>query len=314
MDKLRLAYRDNDRTPVIFCIREMARRHYDIDVEALRIQDNAKFESAIFEDGAEVLIEHTEYLYGEPYRGRNVTMFVAPCITTDLYFMVSKDVTEVEQLVGGTVAIRGSGRPHSSMLELRSMGLDGRVNTVIVPDSEVGRWGQYKKVTSGECGGAFMTTLYLPPALAAGLHVLHAPEVEVIGHFAQACTTSFASGHADLMDRYIRANVHALCFLKLQRQAAMEIVAEEPARLMKIDDGAELERFVEAIVPQLQLKPYPTPQAVANTYESAVAEYPGAEGQNPLAIWDLHWVKQVDDSGFIDGLIQSMSSSQSDRH
>jgi hypothetical protein len=29
METLRLAYRDDDQTPVIYCIREMALRHYE---------------------------------------------------------------------------------------------------------------------------------------------------------------------------------------------------------------------------------------------------------------------------------------------
>jgi hypothetical protein len=37
-------------------------------------------------------------------------------------------------------------------------------------------------------------------------------------------------------------------------------------------------------------------------------EYPDTAGLNPLAIWDVHWVKQLDDSGFIDDLIQSMTA------
>ena len=38
MQTVRLAYRDEDRTPVIFCIKEMARQHYDVEVEIVLIQ------------------------------------------------------------------------------------------------------------------------------------------------------------------------------------------------------------------------------------------------------------------------------------
>jgi hypothetical protein len=50
----------------------------------------------------------------------------------------------------------------------------------------------------------------------------------------------------------------------------------------------------------LKVRPYPTPQAIVNTYEIATIEYPGAKGLNPLTLWDLHWVKWLDDGGFID--------------
>lgn len=306
MDTIRLAYRDNDRTPVIFCIREMA-RNYDVDVEVLHIQPTDEYEAAIFGGATDVIIEHTEYLFGAPIRGKNVTMFCAPSVATESHLVTRPDVKEVAQLAGGTVAIRGSGRPQASIIALKEMGLGGKVDTVIVRDSEVGRWGQWKKVVSGECVATFMSALYLPEALAAGLHELPNPGVEVIGQFAQGCTTSFAAAHDDLMVRYVKGVIHALCLVKLKPADALEIASGEPMRLMKITDRGELKRAFDAIVKPLQMKPYPTPRAIANSYEIAMAEYPGGEGLNPLAMWDTHWVKQADDSGFIDKLITSLT-------
>jgi hypothetical protein len=187
------------------------------------------------------------------------------------------------------------------------MGLEGRVSTVIVPDSDVGRWGQWKKVVGGECVATFMSSLYLHDALAAGLHELNTPRVEVVGQFAQACLTSFAAANDDLMRRYVQSVIHALALMKLQRGAALEIVAQEPMRVMKLGGRQELERSFDAIVGPLQIKPYPTPKAIANSYEIAMAEYPGSEGLNPLAIWDIHWIKQLDDNGFIDALTAEMA-------
>lgn len=306
MEKIRLAYRDNDRTPVIFCIRAMA-RNYDVDVDVLHIQPTEEYEAAIFDGATDVIIEHTEYLVGAPIRGKNVTMFCAPSVATESHLVAKPEIKEIAQLAGGTVAIRGSGRPQSSIIALREMGLEGKVDTVIVRDSEVGRWGQWKKVVSGECVATFMSALYLPEALAAGLHELPNPGIEVIGQFAQASTTSFAAAHDDLMSRYVKGVIHALCLMKLKPVEALDIASGEPMRLMKISDRSELKRAFDAIVKPLQLKPYPTARAIANSYEIAMAEYPGGESLNPLAMWDTHWVKQADDSGFIDELITSMT-------
>ena len=80
---------------------------------------------------------------------------------------------------------------------------------------------------------------------------------------------------------------------------------------MKIKDTEKLNRQFDSIARGLKTKPYPTPQAVANTFEIATLEYPGAKGLNPLTLWDLHWVKELDDEGFIDHLIRQMSLSDS---
>ena len=91
----------------------------------------------------------------------------------------------------------------------------------------------------------------------------------------------------------------------LRKEEALKIVAAEPMKRMKITDHRELERQFDSIVKLLQLKPYPTPQAIANTFEIATAEF-GAADINPLTLWDLHWVKELDDEGFIDNLIREM--------
>lgn len=62
-------------------------------------------------------------------------------------------------------------------LWLRMMGLEKDVSTSIVDDNAVGRWGQWKKVVSGECVATFMSPLYLPEAVRAGLKVLPLPKI-----------------------------------------------------------------------------------------------------------------------------------------
>ena len=58
----------------------------------------------------------------------------------------------------------------------------------------------------------------------------------------------------------------------------------------------------------LKIRPSPTPQAIVNPYEIAVIEYPAAKGMNPLTLWDLHWVKDLDDTGFIDELVKRIEA------
>ena len=38
-------------------------------------------------------------------------------------------------------------------------------------------------------------------------------------------------------------------------------------------------------------------QAIANTYEIATIDYPAATRLNRLTLWDLHWVKGLEDAG-----------------
>ena len=306
MDRIRLAYRDEDRTPVIFCIQAMARERYELDVEVLQVKGTREYEAALFDGTCDVIIEHLEYLYGNPTLARQVSMFCAPVLRNGLELVVRPEVQDVAALRGTTLAIRSHGRPHAIMLRLRKMGLQGQVSTTIVRDEDVGRWEQWRTVADGTCGAAFISRLYLPPALAAGLKVLDAPDIEVVGHYSQACLTSFAAAHPEVMLRYVRSVVHALALMTRRRAEALAIARDEPMRRMGLTDGVELERQVDAIIADLQVPPYPTPEAVANMYEVATAQYGGAGLMNPLSVWDLHWLRQLDAEGFVDALLAEL--------
>jgi hypothetical protein len=305
MRTVRLAYRDDDRTPVIFCIKEMGRRHYNVDVDVIHIKPVKEYEQALFNGACDVLIEHLEYLYPLAAQGKKITMFCAPCLGRGLHFVVRSDFSDIEEMRGKTIAVRASGRPDSIRLWLRMMGLERDVKMQIISDDEVGRWGQWKKVESGECIGTFMSELYLPTALEAGLKALRLPDLPVVAYYAQACLSRFAADNSDLLRDYLKSVIHAIGLMVLRKPEALEIVFGEPMRRMKITDRAEMERQYDGIVKDFQLKPFPTPVAIQNMYEIGVAEY-GPADINPLTLWDIHWVKQLDDSGFIDDLISKL--------
>jgi len=118
--------------------------------------------------------------------------------------------------------------------------------------------------------------------------------------------SEFARKKSAVLKNYVRSVIHGICWMKHRRQEAMKVVTGEPMRRMKISDAHEMERHFDAIVSKLQIKPYPTLEALSATYEIACQEY-GAKGLNPLALWGMHWVKELDDEGFIDALIQDMT-------
>jgi hypothetical protein len=308
VDTVRLAFRDPDRSPVIYCVKEVASRHYDLNVEIIRVRETAAYEAAPFDGTCDLICEHHGYLYEEVAQRRHaVAMFLAPVIDSDDNLVVGPRITGPEDLRGARVAVRARGRPFAITLQLKSLGLDDGVNIIRVDDEEVGRWGQWKKVASGECAATFIPCLHLAPALEAGLHVLPGVGLQTVGHFVHACSSAYAQANQDVMLRYIRAAVHAICLMKLRRNEALDIVSGEPARLMRLeDDRPTLERAFDCIVAALQIKPYPTPASIANAYEVACAEWPGARGINPQTLWDLHWLKRLDDEGFIDRLIAEL--------
>ncbi len=304
MRTVRLAYRDRDRLPLIACIREMARRHYDVDVDVVHIQPTGEYEAALFDDKCDLIVEHLEFLYARAAGGAEATMFCAPVDRTGVELMAPPAVKEVRELQGKTIAVRSSGRPDSIYMRLKAAGLDPS-DTVLVADADVGRWGQWKKVVSGECAAAFMSPLYMAPAEAAGLEVLPVPDLPMVGNFGHACLTRFAAANDALMEDYVRAVVHAICLMKYRPAEALEVALAAPTA-QEGDDAAELERRIGIIARTLKTTPFPSDEAIANTHEIAVAEDPASAGVDPRSLWNARWVERLDRSGFIAGLVAEL--------
>ena len=49
-------------------------------------------------------------------------------------------------------------------------------------------------------------------------------------------------------------------------------------------------------------KPYPHPVAIWNVYNLDIAGNPEVNFIGPLEIWDFHYLREIDYSGFIDQL------------
>ena len=101
---MKLAYRDHDRAPVIYLIKEMAKRHYDLDIEVVHIFPNDDFEAALFNGACDVIIEHTEYLFAEVAKGAKVTFFCAPLLETGLEIVTRPELMSLDALEGQRIA------------------------------------------------------------------------------------------------------------------------------------------------------------------------------------------------------------------
>jgi hypothetical protein len=58
----------------------------------------------------------------------------------------------------------------------------------------------------------------------------------------------------------------------------------------------------QQLAPILEPKLYPTMAAIANVYEEAKRQDADAEKINPMELWDLHHIRRLDDSGYVDAL------------
>jgi hypothetical protein len=81
-------------------------------------------------------------------------------------------------------------------------------------------------------------------------------------------------------------------------------VKKHCSQLLKLHDDEEWDCFYDTQSESLESAPYPTIEALQNVFALAVKRDPQIKEFNPLTLWDLHYVKEIDDSGYIRQLYQ----------
>lgn len=138
-----------------------------------------------------------------------------------------------------------------------------------------------------------------------GLNAIELPALPVIHNTTICASTEFVRNNEEIVATFLKALIEVIYFFKSEKQKSCAILARELAPLIGLEADDEVEYLHEQWSQLLCAKPYPDPLAVWNLYELDVAHDPKANSVAPLETWDTHYLRMIDDSGFIDALYRS---------
>ncbi len=256
--------------------------------------------------------------YGYRARGDNWTYLGQTVCQVNHKLCVRPDsgIAGIADLRGKKVGIRGSHPALNDWVFLKQRGLDvdrGDIELInqvrIKPgsmDAEPGQEAQERLPKWGFVkSGAVDATLITPPqtvfAARAGLKIIDIEPLPMINFTTISTSANFVHKHPDLCERFIKGLIEGIAVFKTQPERTKKIIKERHNSEGQLDDEmvdlvySELARILE---PKL----YPTMAAIDNVYQEAVRKDADARKVNPLALWDMHIVRKIDDSGFIDKL------------
>jgi ABC-type nitrate/sulfonate/bicarbonate transport system substrate-binding protein len=153
---------------------------------------------------------------------------------------------------------------------------------------------QFELLTSGKADAALITG-GTAQYEEAGLHVLPLDPLPMINGPTMTTALTALERKDRLGERMVKAMVMAIHFARAQREETERIL--EALRKREPEAGGRYESLT-----RMPVKPYPTLEAVANAYELCLMKIPEAKAFSPLALWDTHYLRDLDQSGFIDGL------------
>ena len=193
--------------------------------------------------------------------------------------------TPMEGRDGGFHHGRGN---HMMYLIRAGIGIDD-VKWVEHEDSEA----QFEALKAGDADARFISGTG-DRYKEAGFHVLPLGPLPMIN--GPTLTTSYTvlEKKKGLGERLVKALVLGIHFAKTQRAKTERILEKLNKRTGESYSYRSFERMPK--------KPYPDPQGVINAYDLGCIKSPEAREISPLALWDLHYLRELDNSGFIDKL------------
>jgi ABC-type nitrate/sulfonate/bicarbonate transport system substrate-binding protein len=138
-------------------------------------------------------------------------------------------------------------------------------------------------------------------AADAGLKIIDIEPLPMIWYTTVSTNLRFVQKNPDIVERFLKGLLEGIHFSKTRPEESIKIIHKHHNREGQLNLEQAIYMYND-IAPALDARLYPTMNAIANVYEAAKRYDPDAAKINPLELWDLHHVRRIDDSGFIDAL------------
>jgi ABC-type nitrate/sulfonate/bicarbonate transport system substrate-binding protein len=238
-------------------------------------------------------------------RGKPIVCLTSPSNTTNDRLVTNFPIKEVVELrgkkIGDTTLVDSIGGYHhprgNHMLYVMRGGvkLDEVEWVELTESNDEFKAMQMDVLKSGKVDAIFVTG-NTDKFAQAGLHVLQLDRLPMINGPTLTSTLTTLEKKDGLAERLVKAQVMGIHFARTRRGETEEILAGLRQRVPECKNVNY--RGVSKLLP----KPYPDHEAVANAYKLCCLKSPETEEQSPMALWDLHYLRQLDNSGFIDNL------------
>jgi ABC-type nitrate/sulfonate/bicarbonate transport system substrate-binding protein len=318
MDRVNFPYRSHSHLALLHVISESgAWERHGLDVDYDRFIGSEDAHRDLPSGAIEFVGGNHVSTYGHRARGDKWLYLgqTVNCVVHSLCVRPDSGISGVQDLRQKKIVVGGSHPSLNDWLFLRQRGLDvDRDDVELVSsvklkpgsmdaDSEqqqLQRKPKWQWVQEGKADACMVTTLQGIFARKAGMKVIDIESLPMINFTTVSAHQDFVDKHPDLVDRFLKGLIEGIAYFKTRPDAAKRIIKE---RYMK---GGLEDEMVDAVYNELAriIDPrlYPTMEAISNVYQEGVRQDPDAKKVNPLSLWNLHYVRHIDDSGFVDAL------------
>jgi NitT/TauT family transport system substrate-binding protein len=312
MQTLDLLASDPSHLPFLFVFKEsrvLEKYGYEID---LHIVGGAKAPTMAHRAKLALAgeIDFLSGLHHETYRERakgekRLTYLAQAQNNWDDRLVASPQVKTVQDLKGKKIISHSKAPCVSGNLRavLGECGLAPQEIDIEARDNSSGRFLDFvDDITSGKAAAALVDMPFDLYGVNKGLKLISLPDRPVIHNTTLLATSDYIKENEDTVLAFLKGFVEALHFFKTQPRSVVPILKANLASRYGLEEDTYYEHLQREWAKLLSVKPYPLPSAIQNVYDLDIGKDPKMRHIGPMEPWDLHYLRKIDDSGFIDKL------------
>jgi ABC-type nitrate/sulfonate/bicarbonate transport system substrate-binding protein len=319
MDKIAFPYRSNTHLTLLHVIAESGSwEKYGLEVDYDRKISSSAAHTAVLRGDVEFVGGNHVSTYSHRARGDEWVYLGQTINSVSRSLIVRPDsgIDGVEDLREKVIGTRGAHPGLNDWLFLKQRGLDVDRDDLVLVDQVGYEKGSLEPRTPGAEDSAeplwhwvrdrkVDACFVMPPgsvfAKQAGLKVIDIEPMPMIYFTTLSSSIRFVEKHPDITERFLKGVIEGVHFFKTQPEKTMRIMRNRYANEGKMDEDAAAQTY-HHLAHQLEPRLYPTMAAIANVYEEAIRQDKDAKRINPMELWDLHFIRRLDDQGFADQL------------
>jgi ABC-type nitrate/sulfonate/bicarbonate transport system substrate-binding protein len=162
-----------------------------------------------------------------------------------------------------------------------------------------------EEITSGKAAAALVDMPFDLYGVKKGLKIVEVPDRPVIHNTTLLATSDYIKENEETVYAFIKGFIEALHFFKTEPEKVVPILKKNLAQRYGLHEDEYYVHLQREWARLLSKKPYLLAAAIQNVYELDVGKDPAMKEIGPMEPWDLHYLRAIDDSGFIDKLYAS---------
>ena len=162
-------------------------------------------------------------------------------------------------------------------------------------------------VADSDVDAAFVNQPRTEQARRMGLKVIDIPTQDMIFFMTISSSAKMVTERPDVVKRVLKSVLEGIAYFKINKEETIKILMQKHKKEGDLDlDMAT--KVYEDLAPRLEPKLYPSLPAVYNVYQEALKQDEkngDAAKVHPLALWNVNFLREIDDSGFINKLYKA---------